>query len=381
MRISARWRPRLRQIVQHKSKYVWKAGGPGRMLVFGLGNLPYPKTRHRCGFICLICWISTGTHKLIPNSVAQLVIDGLAARFDLKLKYESRALAYHAETRTSVPTKPGNLNLKLTLAKTSVLCFSSSGDPHSSSALDLLMNESGRAVKKTYEEKLHNTQTFHPRNRRTIILHDSIDHKPCTASPRFGGSARGHNGVRSIMSTLGTPDFYRIRLGIGYPPHGTPLEQYVLGKLSREEVDYWSPGGEGVEKVWEAIVRIIQDEYVLSCPPSLDSIPRPYTYGNGARTERGREELKLDPKGDMPAVALLPGPFGWKSTKQIWNEYVMKVREAMAAAQARPSRAVHMPPAPPKMVLTEKEIARGREKGKDVVQMLLERLRGKTDKE
>ena len=47
MRISAPWRPRLRQIVQQKSKYVWRRCGPGRMLVFGLGNLSYPKTRHR----------------------------------------------------------------------------------------------------------------------------------------------------------------------------------------------------------------------------------------------------------------------------------------------------------------------------------------------
>ena len=129
------------------------------------------------------------------------------------------------------------------------------------------MNESGRAVKKTYEEKLHNTQTFHSRNRRTIILHDSIDQKPCAVSPRFGGSARGHNGVRSVISAIGTSDFYRIRLGIGRPPNGVPLEQYVLGKLSREEVDYWGPGGEGVEKVWEAIGRIVQDECVFSCPP------------------------------------------------------------------------------------------------------------------
>jgi PTH1 family peptidyl-tRNA hydrolase len=126
------------------------------------------------------------------------------------------------------------------------------------------MNESGRALKKTYEEKLHNTQTFHPRNRRTIILHDSIDQKPCTVSPRFGGSARGHNGVRSVISALGTSDFYRIRLGIGYPPNGMPLDQYVLGRLNREEMDYWSPGGEGIEKVWEAIVRILQDECVIS---------------------------------------------------------------------------------------------------------------------
>ena len=59
------------------------------------------------------------------NSVAQLVIDGLVARFDLKLRFESRVLAYHAETRTSVPTQPASLNLKLTFAKTSVSCVSS----------------------------------------------------------------------------------------------------------------------------------------------------------------------------------------------------------------------------------------------------------------
>lgn len=180
-------------------------------------------------------------------------------------------LAYHAETRANVPRQPASLNLNFTFAKTSVLCFSWSGPEHSSTELDLFMNESGRAVKKTYEEKLHNTQTFHPRNRRTIILHDSIDQNPCSVSPRFGGSARGHNGVQSVISALGTSDFYRIRLGIGYPPNGTPLAQYVLGKLSREEVDYWSPGGEGVEKVWGAIVRIVQDECVLSCHP----VPQP----------------------------------------------------------------------------------------------------------
>lgn len=83
----------------------------------------------------------------------------------------------------------------------------------------------------------------------------------------------------------------------------------------------------------------------------------------------------------MPAVALLPGPFGWKSAKRTWKEYVTKVHKAMAAAQARPLRTVQPPPGTPKTVLTEKEIAQGREKGKNVVQMLLERLRGKKDNE
>lgn len=70
MRVSAPWRPRLRQIVQQKSKYVWKARGPGRMLVFGLGNLPYPKTRHRCVLFRLFYSISAGIHR--QNPIASL---------------------------------------------------------------------------------------------------------------------------------------------------------------------------------------------------------------------------------------------------------------------------------------------------------------------
>lgn len=134
------------------------------------------------------------------------------------------------------------------------------------------MNLSGPWVKKTYEELLRNTQTFHPRNRRVIIIHDSIDQAPMKISPRFGGSARGHNGVRSVIASLGTDQFYRIRIGIGKPERGV-LEQYVLERLSPQELEYWSPGGEGIEKVWEAIVKIIEDEYVppqsLSSPPAL----------------------------------------------------------------------------------------------------------------
>jgi hypothetical protein len=102
---------------------------------------------------------------------------------------------------------------------------------------------------------------------------------------------------------------------------------------------------------------------------------------NGARTERGHEEFKLDPKRDMPAVALLPGSFGWKSAKQMWKEYVVKVHKAMAAAKMRPLRTVQLPTGMLKVVLTEKEIAQGRERGKDMVQMLLERLRGQKDSE
>ncbi|KAG8749475.1 hypothetical protein FRC14_001337 [Serendipita sp. 396] len=217
-------RLRYRLVLQNRAKFVARAGGPGRMLIFGLGNMPYPRTRH---------------------SVGQLITDGLAAKFNVHLAYEPKLQSFHGEVLgLPMPGSPNNKRLKLSLAKTKNY-----------------MNLSGPSVQKTYEAKLRHTQTFHPRNRRVIIIHDSIDQAPMKISPRFGGSARGHNGVRSVIAALGTQDFYRIRIGIGMPPRGA-LEQYVLEKLSKEELEYWSPGGEGIERVWEAILKIIEDECV-----------------------------------------------------------------------------------------------------------------------
>ncbi|KAG8821233.1 hypothetical protein FRC17_009893 [Serendipita sp. 399] len=189
-----------------------------------------------------------------------------------------------------MPGSPNNKRLKLSLAKTKNY-----------------MNLSGPSVKKTYDEKLHNTQTFHPRNRRVIIIHDSIDQAPMKISPRFGGSARGHNGVRSVIAALGTQDFYRIRIGIGCPPRGV-LEQYVLERLSKEELEYWSPGGEGIERVWEAIVKIIEDEYVPS------------------RIRVGNEERKQNPRKDLPEFAVIPAPFKNKTYKQLWFKRLKQKR-------------------------------------------------------
>ena len=52
---------------------------------------------------------------------------------------------------------------------------------------------------------------------------------------RPGGSAAGHNGIRSIIETLGTQEFPRLRIGIGRPPPGLDPVEYVLGTMSKEE--------------------------------------------------------------------------------------------------------------------------------------------------
>ncbi len=50
-----------------------------------------------------------------------------------------------------------------------------------------------------------------------------------------GGGNAGHNGLKSITELLGTPDFYRLRLGIGRPPHKGDVTNWVLGRPDAED--------------------------------------------------------------------------------------------------------------------------------------------------
>jgi PTH1 family peptidyl-tRNA hydrolase len=68
-----------------------------------------------------------------------------------------------------------------------------------------------------------------------IVVHDELDLEPGRLQLKFGGGLAGHNGLRSIASTLGTQDFARLRIGIGKPPRKEQGADYVLkrptGKL------------------------------------------------------------------------------------------------------------------------------------------------------
>lgn len=86
-----------------------------------------------------------------------------------------------------------------------------------------------------------------------IVIHDSLEHKPKTLSVKFGGSANGHNGVRSVITALGgVPDFHRFRIGIG---RDGDAASYVLGRLSTEEGAHWDVGG-GLDMVCQELNEI-----------------------------------------------------------------------------------------------------------------------------
>jgi PTH1 family peptidyl-tRNA hydrolase len=68
-----------------------------------------------------------------------------------------------------------------------------------------------------------------------IVVHDELDIPFDSIRLKVGGGNGGHNGIRDIASALGTPDFLRVRVGIGRPPGRQPAADFVLRDFSADE--------------------------------------------------------------------------------------------------------------------------------------------------
>ena len=91
-----------------------------------------------------------------------------------------------------------------------------------------------------------------------IVLHDEIEIPFGDVRLKTGGGHRGHNGLRSIMEHLGSPDFHRIRFGVGRPPHpDMAVADYVLSGFTAEEFDAIE---ERIPAVEEMILSLIAGE-------------------------------------------------------------------------------------------------------------------------
>jgi PTH1 family peptidyl-tRNA hydrolase len=85
------------------------------------------------------------------------------------------------------------------------------------------MNESGRSVAAA-------ARFYKVEPTALLVVHDESDLEIGRLQARLGGGLAGHNGLRSVASALGTPDFLRLRVGVGRPERGDPrpLADYVL---------------------------------------------------------------------------------------------------------------------------------------------------------
>lgn len=97
------------------------------------------------------------------------------------------------------------------------------------------MNLSGRAVSRF-------VQFYKVPSDRLIVIHDDLDMKTGRLKLVEGGGAGGHNGIRSIIQSIGEKGFYRLKIGIGRPGDGVtvaamPVERYVLTEFAKNEAD------------------------------------------------------------------------------------------------------------------------------------------------
>lgn len=74
---------------------------------------------------------------------------------------------------------------------------------------------------------------------RVLVVHDEIDLPFGDIRPRLGGGLAGHNGLKSLKAQLGSPDFGRVRVGVGRPDSTDPqiVSSWVLGRFSEPAAD------------------------------------------------------------------------------------------------------------------------------------------------
>jgi PTH1 family peptidyl-tRNA hydrolase len=72
-------------------------------------------------------------------------------------------------------------------------------------------------------------------------FHDELDLAPGKVRVKRGGGAAGHNGLRSMDRMLGSPEYWRVRLGIGHPGAKDRVLSYVLGDFAKADRDWLIP--------------------------------------------------------------------------------------------------------------------------------------------
>ncbi len=111
--------------------------------------------------------------------------------------------------------------------------FGQAGKLHGASEVWLLkpttfMNVSGRAVGAI-------AKFYKIAPDEVLVIHDELDLPPGTVKLKKGGGHGGHNGLKDIAAQLGTPDFWRLRIGIGHPGDKSQVANFVLHAPTRDE--------------------------------------------------------------------------------------------------------------------------------------------------
>jgi peptidyl-tRNA hydrolase, PTH1 family len=178
-------------------------------LIVGLGNpgTKYDRTRHNVGFD---------------------LVDSLAKRWQISLSERKQFQGIYGEGF-------GSHNAKIRLLKPQTF-----------------MNLSGQSVRATID-------WFKLQPASVLVVYDDLDLPLGKIRLRLSGSAGGHNGMKSIISHLGTQDFPRVRIGIGKSAGEKDTISHVLGKFSVIETPIVSE-----------VIQLVNDSIELSLKKGIE---------------------------------------------------------------------------------------------------------------
>jgi peptidyl-tRNA hydrolase, PTH1 family len=91
---------------------------------------------------------------------------------------------------------------------------------------------------------------------RLIVVHDELDLGEGRIQIKLGGGDAGNRGVRSIIESLGSREFVRVRIGVGHPEQVADDKEYLLRPMSRAELD---AARDGVDRGADAVVNVVAD--------------------------------------------------------------------------------------------------------------------------
>jgi len=88
-----------------------------------------------------------------------------------------------------------------------------------------------------------------------ILVHDDLDLEPGRLRLKQAGGHGGHNGIKSVVEAIGTPQFVRLKIGIGRPAPRQDSADYVLEAVVREEMDVIEPCLERAVDALECVIH------------------------------------------------------------------------------------------------------------------------------
>lgn len=133
---------------------------------------------------------------------------------------------------------------------------------------------------------------------RLVVAHDELDIPIGALRFKFGGGNAGHNGLKSITQLLGTPDFHRLRVGIGRPEHRGDVTSWVLGRPSAEDAPK-------LEKALDAALDVL---LVLAARGPDSAAREAMKFGRPEKAEKTERAEKPGKTGNPEAEAAADAP-------------------------------------------------------------------------